>query len=286
MRPITGIGRRRKASASRSSPLARIASANDGSRSTGNAPEPIWPRTGSMPTWHARAQRTGERRQNAFGQRADLRRRTGQRADRRQPLGQTRRDRRRAATSLPAPPAAPCRGAARASSDCCAMRSIRCLACRRCRPACGPPSSLSPEKVTTSMPASIASRAVGSCGRPQVSRSTSVPLPRSSISGRPFSRASGTSSAADTDLVKPCDGVVRGMDLHDRRGVGSDRGGIVLEMRAVGGADLDQAAAGARHDVGNAEGAADLDQLAARDDHLAARPPARSAPAARRRHCC
>ena len=65
------------------------------------------------------------------------------------------------------------------------------------------------------------------------------------------------------------DGVIRGMDLHDRRGVGADRGGIILEMRAVGGADLDQAAAGPGHDVGNAEGAADLDQFAARDDHLA-----------------
>ena len=50
--------------------------------------------------------------------------------------------------------------------------------------------------------------------------------------------------------------------------------GVVLEMRAVGGADLDQPAAGARHDVGDAEGAADLDQLAARDDHLAAGAPA------------
>ena len=149
------------------------------------------------------------------------------------------------------------------------MRSIR-LRRPTISPACGPPRSLSPENVTTSMPASIASRAVGSCGRPQVSRSTSVPLPRSSISGRPFSRASGTSSAADTDLVKPVHRVVRGMDLHDRRGVGADRGGIVLEMGAVGGADLDQPAAGAGHDVGDAEGAADLDELAARDDDLAA----------------
>ena len=40
-------------------------------------------------------------------------------------------------------------------------------------------------------------------------------------------------------------------------------------MRAVGGADLDQLRAGARHDVGHAERAADLDQLAARDDRLA-----------------
>ena len=60
------------------------------------------------------------------------------------------------------------------------------------------------------------------------------------------------------------------MDLHDRRGVGPDRGGVVLEMGAVGGADLDQPAAGAGHDVGDAEGAADLDELAARDDDLAA----------------
>ena len=44
---------------------------------------------------------------------------------------------------------------------------------------------------------------------------------------------------------------------------------IVLEMGAVGGADLDQPGAGAGHDVGHAEGAADLDQLAARDDRLA-----------------
>jgi hypothetical protein len=35
------------------------------------------------------------------------------------------------------------------------------------RPACGPPSSLSPLKVTTSQPAAIIWRGVGSCGRPQ-----------------------------------------------------------------------------------------------------------------------
>ena len=51
---------------------------------------------------------------------------------------------------------------------------------------------------------------------------------------------------------------------------------IVLEMRAVGRADLDQAAARARHDVGNAEGAADLDQLAARDDRLPCPPRGRA----------
>ena len=41
-------------------------------------------------------------------------------------------------------------------------------------------------------------------------------------------------------------------------------------MRAVRRADLDQPAAGARHDGRQAEAAADLDQLAARDRHLAA----------------
>ncbi len=50
----------------------------------------------------------------------------------------------------------------------------------------------------------------------------------------------------------------------------TDRADIVLAVRAVGGADLDQPGAGARHDVRHAEGAADLDQLAARDDRLAA----------------
>ena len=120
------------------------------------------------------------------------------------------------------------------------------------------------------MPASIASRAVGSCGRPQVSRSTSVPLPRSSISGQALFARQRHQLGGRHRLGEALDGVVRRMDLHDRRGVGADRRGVVLEMRAVGRADLDQAAAGARHDVGNAEGAADLDQLAARDDDLAA----------------
>ena len=51
---------------------------------------------------------------------------------------------------------------------------------------------------------------------------------------------------------------------------GGDRAGVVLEVRAVGGADLDQLHARARHDVGHAEGAADLDQLAARHRHFLA----------------
>jgi hypothetical protein len=109
---------------------------------------------------------------------------------------------------------------------------------------------LSPEKVTTSMPASIASRAVDH-GQALFAGE------RHELGGRHRLGEAGHR-------------VVRGMDLHDRRGVGADRGGIVLEMGPVGGADLDQSAVGPRHDVGDAEGAADLDELAARDDDLAA----------------
>ena len=46
---------------------------------------------------------------------------------------------------------------------------------------------------------------------------------------------------------------------------------VIVDARAVGGADLAQRRAGARHDLGDAEAIADFDQLAARDYHLAAR---------------
>jgi hypothetical protein len=70
-------------------------------------------------------------------------------------------------------------------------------------PACGPPSSLSPEKVTRSAPAAIASRGVGSCGRPQASSPVSVPEPRSSTKGRPWAWAIAAISACGTTFVKP-----------------------------------------------------------------------------------
>ena len=60
-----------------------------------------------------------------------------------------------------------------------------------------------------------------------------------------------------------------------------DRRLVVGGPGAVRRADLDEARAGAREHVGDAEAAADLDQLAARDDHLAARRRARRARAAR-----
>ena len=69
--------------------------------------------------------------------------------------------------------------------------------------------------------------------------------------------------------MNPSIAIVRGVNLEDERGLFAERRRIVLEVRAVGGSDLDQPRAGARHDVGHAEGAADLDQFAARDDRFA-----------------
>ena len=65
------------------------------------------------------------------------------------------------------------------------------------------------------------------------------------------------------------EGEVRAVDHEDPRGVVPDRAREVLEMRAVGAADLDEAGPARGHDLGKAEGAADLDELAARHDHLA-----------------
>ena len=61
------------------------------------------------------------------------------------------------------------------------------------------------------------------------------------------------------------------MHLHDQRGCRIDSASIVLEMRPVGGADLDQPRSRPRHDLRHPEGAADLDQLTARNDGCAVR---------------
>ncbi len=68
---------------------------------------------------------------------------------------------------------------------------------------------------------------------------------------------------------KPLNTVVRRMDLQHHAGLRSHGLGVVLKMRAVRGADLDQLGAGAAHDLRHPEGAADLDQLAARHDCFA-----------------
>ena len=59
------------------------------------------------------------------------------------------------------------------------------------------------------------------------------------------------------------------MHLEDDPRRGARGALVVLPVRSVGGADLDEPGARPRHDVGDAERAADLHQLAAGHDRLA-----------------
>ena len=72
-------------------------------------------------------------------------------------------------------------------------------------------------------------------------------------------------------LVKALNAVVGRMNLQDHGRVGRDGALVVGQVRAVGGADLDEPGARGRHDIGDAEAAADLDELAATHDDLFAR---------------
>ena len=58
------------------------------------------------------------------------------------------------------------------------------------------------------------------------------------------------------------------MNLEDHGRIGRNGALVVAQMRAVGGADLDEFGARGRHDIGDAEATADLDKLAAADDDL------------------
>ena len=62
---------------------------------------------------------------------------------------------------------------------------------------------------------------------------------------------------------------VGGVHPQQQRRTFSDGCLVIIRVRAVGGANLDQGDARLAHDVRNAEPAADLDQLATRDDGLA-----------------
>ena len=71
-------------------------------------------------------------------------------------------------------------------------------------------------------------------------------------------------------LVKTLDAIVGRMDLKDHRRIGRDGLLIICQVRAIGGADLDEFGARSRHDIGDAEAAANLDKLAAADNDLLA----------------
>src|SRR2546427_10428675 len=68
------------------------------------------------------------------------------------------------------------------------------------------------------------------------------------------------------------DRIVAGVHLHEQRTARADGLLEIGEMGAIGGADLAQAAARMRHELGTADRSAAFDELAARDDHLLARP--------------
>ena len=139
-------------------------------------------------------------------------------------------------------------------------------------PACGPPSSLSPLKVTTSAPAATISGTVGSLSpspsarkigeraRPEIDHGDEV------LAMRQLRELAHVDLGGEAD-----DGEVRAMHLEQERRVVGDGALVIARVRAIGGADLDEARARCAHDVGHAERAADFDELAARDDDAAPR---------------
>ena len=198
IRPITGTGsarsargQRRRERASGGADRASAPAPALGSSSTGSAPLPIWlahsrDRRPSMPARARRRHAGGSRCASAaISARGRVSRRSvGSRAAQPVRVGD------RAAAPPRARPASSCRAAARASADCSRMRAIERPRGRRRCPACGPPSSLSPLKVTRSAPArdALARRSARAAGR-SGARSTSAPLPRSSTTGTPCARA-------------------------------------------------------------------------------------------------
>ena len=149
------------------------------------------------------------------------------------------------------------------------------------RPACGPPSSLSPLAVTRSAPSRstvVASGSSGSSGcgvsRPEPMSTTSGDVERGQLGDRDRRGEAG-------------DVVVRRVDLEHEAGVGPDRVGVVARacVRLVVPTSR-MPRAGRRHQVGHAEAVADLDQLAAADHDLLAGGERHERRAAARRRCC
>ena len=133
-------------------------------------------------------------------------------------------------------------------------------------PACGPPSSLSPEKQTRSAPAArrlprgrLRRRASRERARAEVVDERQAVPPRD-----------GGELASRGLLGEADDAEVRLVDAQEQRRLRADRALVVGGARPVRRPDLDEPRARAREDVGDAEAVADLDQLAARDDDLAA----------------
>ena len=147
------------------------------------------------------------------------------------------------------------RGRARASPSSAASvslsaRSARWSGCRRSRstssarpttiPACGPPSSLSPEKQTRSAPAARLSRADGSSLRGCVTRHARAEVVDERQAVR--ARRPRPSSATDGCSVKPTTRKFDWCTRSNTRRLGPDRALVVGGARAVRRPDLDAAA--------------------------------------------
>ena len=151
-------------------------------------------------------------------------------------------------------------------------------------PACGPPSSLSPEKVTRSAPAARVSLADGSS--PVTKCLTSTPEPRSSTSGSSWRCATRRELRERRQLGEADDAEVRLVHAQDQRRLGADRA-LVVGARACGSSSRPRAAARpsarARPGCGSRRRS-----RSARRARRAPRvpPPARRARAAPRPRCC
>ena len=64
---------------------------------------------------------------------------------------------------------------------------------------------------------------------------------------------------------------VAAVHFDDRAGARREGASVIVGVRAIGGADLDEGGAARRHDVGDAEVPTDLDEFSAAHDRLASR---------------
>ena len=174
-----------------------------------------------------------------------------------------------------APPAPACRRRSARASGSCSGASTQPLAARGSGRPAVPPSSLSPENVTTSQPRGQGSPPRSARARARApTRSTSAPLPRSSISGTPVPLRERRQLGELGLRGEALDAEVAADGRAGSRAMSSccvERPLVVAQVGAVRGADLEQPGAALLHDLGDAERAADLDQLAARH-HARARP--------------
>ena len=168
----------------------RTTSPAEGRRSTGSEPEPIWldqRLDGDVDRPAASAACNAGSRRSACG--ADVGFGPRQQAQRGQALGQ--------AVGIAVEAQHGFERGERELADAQArlsgfflMRAISSLRPTRCRPA-DRRAACRRRSVTRSAPAAMASRGVGSCGRPHCSRSASVPLPRSTTKGNAVAVARG-----------------------------------------------------------------------------------------------